>query len=66
VLETAGGVLLVLRVLVLPTALMLGAVMIVAIGASGIGHGDVIPTLTLAPLLLAAVSFLVIRANGSR
>jgi uncharacterized membrane protein YphA (DoxX/SURF4 family) len=66
VLETAGGVLLVLRVLVLPTALMLGAVMIVAIGASGIGHGDVIPSLTLAPALLAAVSFLVIRANGSR
>jgi uncharacterized membrane protein YphA (DoxX/SURF4 family) len=63
VLETAGGVLLVLRVLVIPTALTLGAIMIVAIGASGIGHGDVIPSLTLAPALLAALAFLVIRAR---
>jgi uncharacterized membrane protein YphA (DoxX/SURF4 family) len=63
VLEIAGGVLLALRVLVLPTALMLGAIMIGAIGASGIGHGDVIPSLTLAPALLAAMTFLVIRSR---
>lgn len=62
VLEIAGGVLLILRVLVIPTALVLGMVMIVAIGASGIGHGDVIPSLTLAPALLAAATFLIIRA----
>ena len=62
-LEIAGGVLLILRALVVPTALILGAVMIVAIGASGIGHGDVIPSLTLAPALLAALTYLVIRAR---
>jgi uncharacterized membrane protein YphA (DoxX/SURF4 family) len=65
VLEIAGGVLLALRVLVVPAALTLGTIMIVAIGASGIGHGDVIPSLTLAPALLAAVTFLVIRARAS-
>ena len=37
VLETAGGVLLMLRTLVVPTALTLAATMVVAIGASGIG-----------------------------
>ena len=63
VLEIAGGVLLALRVLIVPTALILSAVMIVAIGASGIGHGDVIPSLTLAPALLAALTFIVIRAR---
>jgi uncharacterized membrane protein YphA (DoxX/SURF4 family) len=63
VLEIAGGLLLALRMLVVPTALILGTIMIVAIGASGIGHGDVIPSLTLAPALLAAVAFLVIRAR---
>lgn len=63
VLEIAGGILLALRMLVIPAALMLGAIMVVAIGASGIGHGDVIPSLTLAPALLAAVTFLVVRAR---
>jgi uncharacterized membrane protein YphA (DoxX/SURF4 family) len=64
VLEIAGGFLLALRVLVVPTALVLGTIMLVAIGASGIGHGDVIPSLTLAPALLAAMTFLVIRARS--
>jgi hypothetical protein len=36
--------------------------MAVAIGASGIGHGDVIPSLTLAPMLLVALIFLLVRA----
>ncbi|MGH2868266.1 MAG: hypothetical protein ACRDNK_11960 [Solirubrobacteraceae bacterium] len=35
----------------------------VAIGASGIGHGDVIPSLTLAPALLAAMVFLLLRVR---
>ena len=35
---------------------------IVAIGASGIGHGDVIPSLTLAPALLLALVWLMARA----
>jgi hypothetical protein len=36
--------------------------MAVAIGASGIGHGDVIPSLTLAPALLLAMVFLLARS----
>ncbi len=66
VLETAGGVLLVLRAFVVPVALLLAATMIVAIAASGIGHGDVIPSLTLAPALLLAMCFLLARALRPR
>jgi uncharacterized membrane protein YphA (DoxX/SURF4 family) len=62
VLETVGGVLLVLRVCVVGVAIALGATMLVAIAASGIGHGDVIPSLTLAPALLFAMLYLLWRA----
>jgi uncharacterized membrane protein YphA (DoxX/SURF4 family) len=51
VLETVGGVLLIARRLVVPVSALLSVTMLVAIGASGIGHGDVIPSLTLAPAL---------------
>lgn len=61
VLETLGGALLALRLLVAPVALLLAVTMVVAIGASGIGHGDVIPSLTLAPALLLATIFLLAR-----
>jgi uncharacterized membrane protein YphA (DoxX/SURF4 family) len=61
VLEMAGGVLLVLRRWIVPTAVLLGVTMIVAIISSGIGHGDVIPSLTLAPALLVAMLYLLIR-----
>jgi uncharacterized membrane protein YphA (DoxX/SURF4 family) len=64
VLEVTGGVLLCLRLWVLPTALLLAATMVVAIGSSGIGHGDVIPSLTLAPALLVAMLFLLVRTRG--
>lgn len=64
VLEMAGGILLALRRLVVPVALVLTATMAVAIGASGIGHGDVIPSLTLAPAPLLAMVFLLVRALG--
>jgi hypothetical protein len=40
--------------------------MLVAIGASGIGHGDVIPSLTLAPALLLALIFVLARALRPR
>ena len=67
VLETVGGALLALRLLVAPVALLLAVTMAVAIGASGIGHGDVIPSLTLAPALLLAMVFLLVRAlRGDR
>jgi len=62
-LETVGGGLLVLRLLMVPVAVILAVTMVVAIGASGVGHGDVIPSLTLAPALLAAMVFLLIRAR---
>jgi uncharacterized membrane protein YphA (DoxX/SURF4 family) len=61
VLETFGGFLLALRLLVAPVALLLAATMAVAIGASGVGHGDVIPSLTLAPALLLAMVFVLAR-----
>ncbi|HEY1451496.1 MAG TPA: DoxX family protein [Solirubrobacteraceae bacterium] len=61
VLETVGGALLVLRVCVVPVAIVLSATMLVAIAASGIGHGDVIPSLTLAPALLLAMLYLLWR-----
>ena len=57
-LEIVGGVMLTLRRWVAPAAALLSATMIVAIGSSGIGHGDVIPSLTLAPALLIAMLYL--------
>lgn len=61
VVETVGGALLVRRVLVAPTSAVLAATMLVAIASSGIGHGDVVPSLTLAPALLLALLFLLSR-----
>ncbi|MDQ6607238.1 MAG: DoxX family protein [Actinomycetota bacterium] len=66
VVEMAGGVLLVLRRWVAPTALVLAVTMVVAIGASGIGHGDLIPSLTLAPVLLVAMVYLLARGPRDR
>jgi uncharacterized membrane protein YphA (DoxX/SURF4 family) len=66
VLECAGGVLLVMRRGIVPVAVVLAVTMLVAIGASGIGHGDVIPSLTLAPALLLAMVFLLARAVPAR
>jgi uncharacterized membrane protein YphA (DoxX/SURF4 family) len=62
VLEAVGGVLLALRLVVVPVAMILSMTMVVAIGASGIGHGDLIPSLTLAPALLAALAAILVRA----
>jgi uncharacterized membrane protein YphA (DoxX/SURF4 family) len=62
VLETGGGVLLVLGRWITPTAVLLSITMVVAIVSSGIGHGDVIPSLTLAPALLIAMIYLLYRA----
>ena len=62
VLETLGGTLLVARRFVAPTAVLLAVTMIVAIASSGIGHGDVIPSLTLAPALLLAMLYLLVRS----
>jgi uncharacterized membrane protein YphA (DoxX/SURF4 family) len=61
VLETVGGVLLVLRRFTAPVAALLAVTMMVAIASSGIGHGDVIPSLTLAPALLVATLYILTR-----
>jgi uncharacterized membrane protein YphA (DoxX/SURF4 family) len=64
VLETLGGVALVRCRGVVPTAALLSITMIVAIISSGIDHGDVIPSLTLAPALLLAMVYLLIGTLG--
>jgi uncharacterized membrane protein YphA (DoxX/SURF4 family) len=64
VLEMAGGLMLIWRRYVVPTAVLLAVTMGVAIGSSGIGHGDVIPSLTLAPALLIAMIYLLARGSG--
>ena len=65
VVETVGGVLLALRRCVAPVAALLSITMLVAIGSSGIGNGDVIPSPTLAPLLLIAMLYLLHTVCGS-
>jgi putative oxidoreductase len=57
-IEIIGGLALVAGVAVRPVALLLGAVMVGAIVTSGIGQGEWIPSLTLAPALLAASVYL--------
>jgi uncharacterized membrane protein YphA (DoxX/SURF4 family) len=61
ILETLGGMSLLMRRLIVPVASLLAVTMIVAIVSSGIGHGDVIPSLTLAPTLLLAMLYLLAR-----
>ena len=60
--ELAGGALLLAGRLVRPAAAVLAANMAVAFVVAGIGHGEVVPSLTLAPALLAAMLFLAFRA----
>jgi uncharacterized membrane protein YphA (DoxX/SURF4 family) len=61
VVETVGGALLLARRYVAPTAAVLAVTMAVAVGVSGFGAGDVIPSLTLAPALLVAMLVLLVR-----
>lgn len=58
VLETVGGVLLARYVLVVPTALVLAVIMLVAFVVGGIIHASPIPSDTLAPALLVAMIYL--------
>ncbi len=62
VIEIAGGWLLVRRQAVIPAAVVLVITMAVAIAVSGLAHGDVIPSLTLAPVLLCGLLFILWRA----
>ena len=58
VLELVGGALLAAGVLTRLVALALAGDMVGAIIVSGIHRGEVVPSLTLAPLLLVAMVFL--------
>jgi uncharacterized membrane protein YphA (DoxX/SURF4 family) len=66
VIETVGGVLLMAGRVVAPAAAVLAVTMAVAVAVSGFGAGDVVPSLTLAPALLAAMLFLLARSVPSR
>ena len=57
-IEILGGLALIANLAVRPTAFLLGAVMVGAIVTSGIGQGEWIPSLTLAPALLVACIYL--------
>jgi uncharacterized membrane protein YphA (DoxX/SURF4 family) len=59
VIEIGGGVLLLRDRWVRPTAVVLAVTMAVAIAVSGVKEGDVIPSLTVAPLLFGACLYLV-------
>lgn len=61
VIEIGGGLLLLADRHVRLAALLLGVTMAVAIAVSGVKEGDVIPSLTVAPLLLAACVYLGLR-----
>lgn len=60
VIEIGGGALLLAGRQVRAAALLLAATMAVAVVSSGILEGDVIPSLTLAPALLAASLYLLL------
>lgn len=66
VVEIGGGALLIARRQVVPAAFVLAVTMAVAIGVSGIKEGDVIPSLTVAPALLAACVYLLVTARAGR
>jgi uncharacterized membrane protein YphA (DoxX/SURF4 family) len=65
VLELAGGALLIAGRLVGPVCVVLSAVMVVAIATSGVHAGDVVPSLTVAPVLLAAMVWLLARGPAT-
>lgn len=64
VIEIGGGILLLRNRLVAPAAAVLAATMAVAIGVSGVKEGDVIPSLTVAPVLLAGCLHLIWAATA--
>ena len=66
VLEVVGGLALLAGVAVAPVALLLAANMAVAIVVSGIGQGEVVPSLTLAPVLLIVMGLLLWAESRSR
>jgi putative oxidoreductase len=65
VLELVGGTMIGLGGLTRLAAIVLAGDMIGAIAVAGVGRGEVVPSLTVAPVLLAAMCFLVIVGPGS-
>ncbi len=57
-IEILGGLALIADLAIRPVSLLLAAVMVGAIVTSGIGQGEWIPSLTLAPILLVACVYL--------
>lgn len=66
ILEIGGGLLLVAGLATRLVALALAGNMVGAIAVSGIGEGEVLPSLTLAPALLLAMLFLIWTGSGPR
>ena len=66
VLEVVGGLALLAGVAVAPVALLMAGNMAVAIVVSGIGEGEVVPSLTLAPVLLIVMGLLLWTDSRSR
>jgi uncharacterized membrane protein YphA (DoxX/SURF4 family) len=64
VLELVGGIALTTRRFVLAACAVLVPTMLVAIVSSGVLEADVVPSLTLAPALLAALVLLLVRARA--
>jgi uncharacterized membrane protein YphA (DoxX/SURF4 family) len=64
IIEVVGGVLLVRRQAIVPAVALLVITMVIAIAVSGIAQGDVVPSLTVAPILLAGLLFLLARASA--
>ena len=62
-IEIAGGALLLAGRHVRAAATLLAITMAVAVYSSGLLEGDVVPSLTLAPVLLAASVFLAVNAR---
>jgi putative oxidoreductase len=65
VLELVGGLLLAAGVLTRPAALALAGDMAGAIVVAGIGEAEVVPSLTVAPSMLAAMLYLLWAGPGS-
>ena len=61
-IELIGAVALLRARLVVPAAILLAVTMVVAIAVSGVAEGDIIPSLTLAPALLAGLLFVLWRS----
>jgi putative oxidoreductase len=66
VVEIVGGALLILGLATRLAALVIAGDMVGAIVVSGFGEGEVLPSLTLAPAILAGMVYLIWAGPGQR